>query len=65
MLLDFELHFHSHCNITSVTYKQVGRQEGSDVGGERGWTAGGGCSLLGLFGLAVNPRDVSHRLKHA
>ena len=57
---------HSHCNITSVTYKEVSRQEGSDVGGERGWTAGGGlCSLLGLFGLAVNPRDVSHRLKHA
>ena len=36
------------------------------MGGERGWTVGSGlCSLLGLFGLAVNPRDVSDRLKHA
>ena len=34
--------------------------------GGRGWAAGGGLNpLLGLFGLAMNPRSASHRPKHA
>ena len=36
------------------------------VGGEGEWAAGGGLnSPLGLFGLAMSPRSVSHRPKHA
>ena len=41
-MLNFEQLFHSHCNITSGTYKEVGGWEGGRVGGGGGWAAGGG-----------------------
>ena len=44
----------------------AGWQEGVGTGGEDEWEAGGGLnSLLGLFGLVISPRSVSHRFKDA
>ena len=44
----------------------VGGWERRGVGGGGEWEAGGRLNLsLGLFGLAVGPRSVSHRPKHA
>ena len=42
-----------------------GGWEGGRVGGGGGWEAGGRLNpLLGLFGLAMDPRNASHRPKH-
>ena len=39
-------------------YKGLGGREG----GEGGWEGGGGLHRpIGLFGVAMNPRSVSHR----
>ena len=43
-----------------------GQAGGGEVGGEGGWAAEGGLNpLLGPFGLAISPRSVNHRPKHA
>ena len=43
-----------------------GRVGGGGASGGGGWEAGGGLNhLLGLFGLFMSPRSVSHRPKHA
>ena len=39
---------------------------GGGVDGGEGWAAGGKLNpLLELFGLAMSPRNASHRPKHA
>ena len=44
-------------------YKGVGGQE---VGGGDGWEAGSGLYLpIGLFGVAISPRNTSHRPRQA
>ena len=46
-------------------YKGVGRWEGDGMDGVGLWAAGGSVYLpLGLFGLAMSPRNASHRPKH-
>ena len=43
-------------------YKGVGRVGGAGVGGGGGWETRGGLYLsIGLFGVAMSPRSVSHR----
>ena len=43
-----------------------GQDGGGEVGGGVWWEAGGGLNpLLGLFVLAMSPRNASHRPKHA
>ena len=43
-------------------YKGVGGWEGGGVGRGGRWEAGGGLYLpIGLFGVAMSPRSVSHR----
>ena len=44
------------------TYKGVGWWEGDGVGGGGGWEARGGLNLpIGLFRVAMSPRNASHR----
>ena len=39
---------------------------GAGVGGGSGWKAGGGLYLsIGLFGVAMNPRNTSHKPRQA
>ena len=48
--------------MTSGMYKGGGGW----IGGGGGWATGGGLHpLSGPFGLAMSPRSVSHRPKHA
>ena len=43
----------------------VGGGGGGQIGGGRGWTAGGWLNHpLGVCGLAMSPRSASHRPKH-
>ena len=43
-----------------------GRWEGDGVGGGGGWEAGGGLHFpIGLFGVAMSPRNTSHRSREA
>ena len=50
------------CTRGWVGKRRVGGREGGGVGGGGGWETGGGLYLsIGLFGVAMSPRSVSHR----
>ena len=49
--------------MACIRFGQVG---GGGVGGGEAWAARGGLNPpLGLFGLAISPRSISYRPKHA
>ena len=54
-MLDFEQPFDNDYNITECMHKEVGREEWDRA-------ARGGLYLpIGLFGVAMSPRNASHK----